>query len=326
MTSFADRFLASTNDIISQSLGQHVVIADPQGPAPLATIAEHLCLSANAKRARPLLCLYSHWLFDAPVADEFIKVGVAAEFIHAASLLHDDVVDGASKRRGKPSANAVFGNAQAVLAGNFLLTKAFDLLRPFPRALADKAITVVRDMTESALLEINSRGQLSLSEDTWHQIARGKTGVLFSWCGFSAAICAERKGYAQRLWAIGQIIGQIFQMADDLKDFGGDRNLKDQCQDIRNREPSLPIILALRSNQEVAQAFERCYEADNLGEEQVSFLREQVWASGAIKATRERMAQALAQVRTELMPFEGSAGKNYLDRFVTALAEDESYA
>lgn len=317
MTSFADSFLVSTNATICQALNTERV-----GQAALSAIAEHLCLSPNAKRARPLLCLYSHWLFDDLIDEKFVQVGVAAEFIHAASLLHDDVVDEASKRRGRSSANAVFGNAQAVLAGNYLLTKAFDLLRPFPRALADRAITVVGEMTESALLEINSRGCLDLNEETWRRIARGKTGVLFSWCGFAAAICAKQKKHAAKLWEAGQNIGEIFQMADDLKDFSGDYNLKDKCQDIRNKEPSLPIILTLKSSPEALNAFRRCYETNYLSEEQVAYLREQVLASGALIITQEYMQKSLAQVRDALAIFDGTLGKAYLDRWVSSLAQE----
>lgn len=322
MTSFADSFLVSTNATICQALNTEAVQShDRMGRAALGAIAEHLCLSPNAKRARPLLCLYSHWLFDDHIDEKFVQVGVAAEFIHAASLLHDDVVDEASKRRGRSSANAVFGNAQAVLAGNFLLTKAFDLLRPFPRALADRAITVVGEMTQSALLEINSRGSLELNEQTWRSIARGKTGVLFSWCGFAAAICAKQKKQATKLWAVGQSIGEIFQMADDLKDFSGDCNLKDKCQDLRNKEPSLPIILTLKSSPEAFEIFKRCYKTEFLDEDQVGYLREQVLASGALLVTQEYMQKTLAQVRDALVMFDGTLGKAYLDRWVSSLIE-----
>jgi len=322
VTSFADSFLASTNATISQVLNTEAVQKhDRTGKAALSAIAEHLCLSPNAKRARPLLCLYSHWLFDDLIDEKFVQVGVAAEFIHAASLLHDDVVDEASKRRGRSSANAVFGNAQAVLAGNFLLTKAFDMLRPFPRALADRAITVVGEMTESALLEINSRASLKLNEQTWRSIARGKTGVLFSWCAFAAAICTKRKSHAAKLWTLGQSIGEIFQMADDLKDFSGDFDLKDKCQDIRNKEPSLPIILALNSSSEALHAFTSCYETEFLSEDQVVYLREQVLASGALLTTHRYMQTLLSQVRDALVIFEGSLGKAHLDRWVAGLVD-----
>jgi geranylgeranyl pyrophosphate synthase len=322
VTSFAESFLASTNATISQVLNNEAVqTPDQMGRAGLSAIAGHLCLSPNAKRARPLLCLYSHWLFNDRVDEQFVRVGVAAEFIHAASLLHDDVVDEASKRRGLSSANSVFGNAQAVLAGNFLLTKAFDLLRPFPRALADRAITVVGEMTQSALLEINSRASLQLDEHTWRRIARGKTGVLFSWCSFAAAICAKEKAEAHKLWAAGQSIGEIFQMADDLKDFSGDSNLKDKCQDIRNKEPSLPIILAQKSSPEVLAAFKRCYESEVLNDEQVGFLKEQVLASGALTLTQKYMQKTLVELRDMLAIYDGTLGKTYLDHWVSSLIE-----
>jgi octaprenyl-diphosphate synthase len=308
----ADSFLERTNALIAQVLDNH-------STHNLHAIAQYLCLSENAKRARPLLCLYNHWLFDAPVAEDYIRIGIAAEFIHAASLLHDDVVDNASKRRGRASANALFGNARAVLAGNFLLTKAFNFLRTFPRPLADRAISVIADMTESALLEINSRASLDIDESCWHAIAQGKTGVLFAWCGYAAAFCAHNEDHADRLWSVGHHVGKIFQMADDLKDFDGDYNLKDSCNDIRNREPSLPLIIALNSSAHVKKIFAHYYEHEILSDEHVNTLRQEIIASGALMKIQNYMQNELLRAREKLAVFEGTLGKNFLDRWIADL-------
>lgn len=286
----------------------------------LSLACRHLCVSDHAKRARPLLSLYYHWMFSEQVAIDFTHIGVAAEFIHAASLLHDDIIDEADRRRGKSSANRLFGNATSVLAGDYLLTEAFDLLRPFHRSLSDQAILVVREMTKAAILEINYRGDTDLSVHAWRAIARGKTGVLFSWCGFAAGHCCNNQEASLRLWEVGERIGIIFQLADDLKDFDGDQNLKDVCRDIRNQEPSLPIILAIESDSSIKQRFSEAFAGSAIDEQVVSDLRDMVVNSGAIAKTRALMLRELDQVMTALSVYEGTKGKACLDRFASELA------
>lgn len=318
MTLLEDEFLAKTNGIMEEvltgswGLGVHA-------ERSLHAIARHLCISGHAKRARPLLCLYFHWLFADDVESDFIKVAVAAEFIHAASLLHDDVVDEANMRRGKASANAVFGNAQAVLAGDFLLTEAFDLLKPLGRELTDQAIMVVKEMTKAALVELNARGRMDLSEESWNTMARGKTGVLFSWCGFAAAICAKNQSDKERLWELGERIGHIFQMADDLKDFNGDQELKDLCQDIRNKGPSLPIILAAQADASIMKAFREGFSKERLSDDDVDYLRTLVLNSGALSETQGRIKHAEAEVRSLIAPYDGTLGKARLEEWVQKL-------
>lgn len=317
MTLLEDEFLVKTNSLIEEVLlGPYL---DGHAEQTLNSIARHLCLSSHAKRARPLLCLYFHWLFKSEVAADFVKVAVSAEFIHAASLLHDDVVDEANMRRGKASANATYGNAQAVLAGDFLLTEAFDMLRPLGRELTDQAIRVVKEMTKAALVEINARGHMDLSLEGWSTMARGKTGVLFSWCGFAAAVCAKGNDDKNRLWAMGEHIGHIFQMADDLKDFSGDQKLKDLCQDIRNKEPSLPIILAAHKEASIMREFRAYFKKAKISDSDVEHLRQLVMDSGALSDTRERIERALGEVKTLIAPYEGSIGKARLEQWVLEL-------
>lgn len=292
---------------------------DGSSAQSLATIAEHLCFSDHAKRARPLLCVYFHWLFNNELSPDLVKVAVAAEFIHAASLLHDDVVDNATMRRGKASANAVFGNAEAVLAGDFLLTEAFELLKFFPRELTTQAIVVVKEMTKAAFIEINARGKMELSIEEWNLMAKGKTGVLFSWCGYAAAMLAGKEPDKDRLWAAGEYIGQIFQMADDLKDFSGDQNLKNACQDIRNKEPSLPVILAAHRDPKIMKEFQTLYSKDILTDGDIYHLKNLVFKSGTIDEMHERLRHQEKSLRALIAPYQGTLGQEKLETWVKAL-------
>lgn len=319
MTQRVGEFLYKTNELIARRLmteSDSGLFAD----AHMAkTIARHLCVAPSAKRARPLICLYYHWLFNDDIDDRIVPIGVAAEFIHAASLLHDDVVDDAHKRRGLSSANALFGNASAVLSGNFLLTQAFDLLRPLQRDFIDKAIIVVREMTISAMLEIDTRGKLEVTKDSWYRVARGKTGVLFAWCGWAAAVNSQRLHDAERLWNLGFHIGNIFQMVDDLKDFSGDGQLKEVANDIRNKEASMPILIAVNNDAQIRNHFKEKFMQDALNDDDVIFLRDLVMSSSAIAITKDRIKSELAQVHDCLHVYKGTRGRAAIDEWILEL-------
>jgi geranylgeranyl pyrophosphate synthase len=284
----------------------------------LTLASRHLCISENGKRVRPLLCLYFAWLLEEKM-DDLASIGVAAEFIHAASLLHDDIVDEADRRRGKSSTNRLFGNAKAVLAGDFLLTEAFDLLRGFDRDLIDSAILVVRKMTQAAMMELNIRGRIDLSVDCLRQISQGKTGALFGWCGFAAAGLCNNKAVAKDFMEIGERIGFIFQLADDIKDFDGDQNLKDVCRDIRNRELSLPMLFALSEHENFRTDFETAFMGDDISEETALYLKSLVLKSSGLEKVRAMMYREFDWVMSAISPYANSRGRLCLERFIVNL-------
>lgn len=317
VTFLENDFLLKTNALIDERLFED---AHHASHCSAVSIARHLCIAPSAKRARPLVCFYYHSLFSEQENEGIVPIGVAAEFIHAASLLHDDVIDEAERRRGKKSANAVFGNAQAVLAGNYLLTQAFDILRPFDRKLIDKAIEVVREMTIGAILEINNRGSLDVDRASWHRVVQGKTGILFAWCGWAAAFNQKRYEDTERLWALGFRIGTIFQLVDDLKDFNGDGNLKEIANDIRNKELSLPVILAIESSPAIKKDFEKKFAQEVLCDEDVNFLKNLVLQSQAIEESKSHIRHELLAIEDSLSKYEGTLGKKALDQWMSELA------
>ena len=185
----------------------------------VAAASAHLCFAPGAKRFRPLVVERLGHLFD--VRGEALEsVAVAAELIHASSLLHDDVVDRSDERRGRPTANRRWGNAAAVLAGDWLLTRAFAALEQLPVALTHSAMSTVARMSASAIIEVEARGKV-LNYDRWRRMAEGKTGVLFSWAGASLVRLGggdetEATAAAERF---GLSLGVAFQLGDDLRDF-----------------------------------------------------------------------------------------------------------
>lgn len=312
-------FLIATNALIDERLKPVFANEDDIGQDILHLASRHLCISGNAKRARPLLCLYYHWLFDDKIVDDFVNIGVAAEFIHAASLMHDDIIDQAKKRRGKASVNLKFGNAAAVLAGDYLLTEAFDLLRPFERLLSDRAILAIRHMTRAAMIELNARGKVDIGISVLEEIAQNKTGVLFSWCGFASAICCRRVNDAEHLWNIGEQIGQVFQLADDLKDFDGDNDLKDACKDILNKEPSIPMVLAINQDPVIKLEFQKAFCENSIDNETAFKLMAMIKRSGAIERSRTMMKDKIDDILARMSVYRYSMGKEMIDHWVSEL-------
>lgn len=297
MRTSEQEFLAKVEELIV------IRLSSEEKELTLKQIGADLCLSKTAKRVRPLLCYKFANLLDVPIDDSLITIAVAAEFIHAASLLHDDVIDESDKRRGRPTANKTHGNSLAVLSGNFLLTEALTLLSFYDRALTDKVVEAVRHMSVAAMTEIESRGHVNLPLDGWRKMAVGKTGALFSWCGFATAAIGMKPEYFDVLWRVGSHVGLLFQMADDIKDFSGDHNTKDICRDIRNKEPSFPLIVAMEEDPVIKAHFKECFEAKTISLQQVTFLRDLVLSSRALKTAKDLMSKEGEIIKTLLEPW-----------------------
>lgn len=314
MEKLEKQFLMQVNALIDERLTPKAL----PGQVVLATICRHLCISKSAKRVRPLLCLYYQLMFDEKLDESLSSVATASEFIHAASLLHDDIIDEADKRRGKASANHQFGNAKAVLAGDYLLSEAFDILRPLDRALCEKAILVVKEMTAAAILELNSRGQVNTTLEELLLIAKGKTGVLFSWCGFATATLAKDEKAAVALWQVGESLGVIFQIVDDLKDFDGDQDLKDICRDIRNKEPSVPMILAMNNSPDLKEEFIKAFSSE-VSIEQALELKKQIISARGVKDSLSLVNAHTDKIMSILSPYKDTLGMKLVNNFVKEL-------
>lgn len=252
----------------------------------LMNACRHLSCAASGKRIRPLFFFYCYSLLKDDFSADLINIGAAAELIHVASLIHDDIVDDAQQRRGITSTNIKFGNKTAVLAGDFLLSQAFNLLIPFDRLLTDKAIVVVREMTKAAISELINRGHVDVSIEDITNIALGKTALLFSWCGFAAAIMSDHQEDIENLWNLGKHLGIIFQLADDIKDFHGDNLLKDVCRDIYNLDLSMPLILAIEENHELKNMIKNYHDNKILNNDEAYHIRKIILNTNAITKTK----------------------------------------
>jgi len=212
-------------------------------------------LSAGGKRLRPALVMLSAHasLVDYP-AHTIRSCAAAAELIHMASLIHDDVVDNAVERRGRPTANAAFGNQISVLVGDYLLAKSIYL------AATEGTMDVIRvfsdvtvGLSEGEVLQITAKGDADTSEETYLRIIEKKTaGFISGCCRIGAMLAGAGESTLESLASFGLNCGLAFQIADDLLDYVGNPEVTGKALDgdLREGKMTLPLILALRDTSE----------------------------------------------------------------------------
>jgi octaprenyl-diphosphate synthase len=212
--------------------------------------------SAGGKRLRPALLLISAKLFGRTTAAA-INLGAVVEMIHAATLVHDDVIDAAETRRGRPSSNVKWGNHTCVLAGDWLYMQAFQIaLRERNFQILDLLISLTQMMVEGELLQLERIGEIGISEADCMELVDRKTACLFSVCARLGAICGQADPQVQeKLGEYAWNLGMAFQLVDDVLDFTArEKTLgKPVGGDLREGKVTLPLVYAL----ECASAAER---------------------------------------------------------------------
>lgn len=260
--------------------------------------ARRLALSEGAKRARPLLIETLAQLAQLQ-RSTVIDFAAAVELVHTASLLHDDVVDAASSRRGDPTANAIWGNPVAVLAGDLVLTRALSILRPHGLAVVNKAIDVVDEMTRAVAAEVLGRGDADFTLAQWRPMAVGKTGALF---GFGAWLVAGHPERAGRFETALRHLGVAFQIADDLADLRLDGS-EAGLQDLDARNPSFPIMWALESASPALREAVRAFWADASAPRETAVeLARGLVGAGAIAVGREAASEEIRRAKAAFGP------------------------
>lgn len=222
----------------------------------ISQIAEYL-IAAGGKRIRPLLTIAAASLCGQ--TDGAPRVAAAVEFIHTATLLHDDVVDESAQRRGKPAANMVFGNKSTVLVGDFLFGRAFELMvETGDIRILDILSRASRIISEGEVLQMALTGDLSITLDQYRAVIDAKTAALFSAAAQAGAVCGgadEKQSLAMRDY--GHHLGMAFQMIDDVMDYETASGAmgKDAGDDFREGKMTLPVILALAAADDTERAF-----------------------------------------------------------------------
>ena len=223
----------------------------------ISELSNHL-INAGGKRLRPLLTLAASDLCNYSGASH-IKLAAAIEFIHTATLLHDDVVDESFQRRGKPTANILWDNQSSVLVGDYLFSKSFQLMVETDSLkvlsiLADASSTI----SEGEILQLSAVRNIKTDESAYFKIIEGKTAALFAAATEVGAVISnvERKK-ADALANFGKALGISFQITDDLLDYVGSEEVlgKNIGDDFREQKMTLPLIKAMQSANQSEQKF-----------------------------------------------------------------------
>ncbi len=242
-------------------------------------------IEGGGKRIRPLITSLACGMCGGD-PESAIPLGVGIEYIHAASLLHDDVVDGAESRRGKVSANLVFGNGVAVLTGDFMYAKALNMFATYGNLLMIKIVSkAVMDMAQAQVLEISKIGEI-IDEETYLRIIDGKTSALF---GASMAVGGLKAGCEdwKTLYEIGLGIGRAFQIIDDVLDYEGDPDKlgKPTGNDLREGKVTYPLISVIDNIS--TEIIEEVIEDINPSQESIERLQRAVIETGGTKRAKE---------------------------------------
>ncbi|MEO0912313.1 MAG: polyprenyl synthetase family protein, partial [Pseudomonadota bacterium] len=289
-------------------------------------VTAHL-VGAGGKRLRPLLTLAAAKLCGYE-GDHHIRLAATVEFIHTATLLHDDVVDESQQRRGRPTANLLWDNQSSVLVGDYLFARAFLLM------VETESLEVLRILSnasaviaEGEVLQLTAAQNLATDEATYMQVIRGKTAALFSAATEVGGVVAGAKpAHVSALRAYGDALGISFQIVDDLLDYGGTAAVfgKNIGDDFRERKMSLPVIRAVAAATPEERAFwERVIEKGRQEEGDLSEALRLMQAHGALVGTRETALEWGAKARGALEGLPASELRDLLMKlsdFVVARA------
>lgn len=235
----------------------HQYMTSPVGVIP--NLAAHL-IDAGGKRIRPLITLAAARLLGGG-GDGPRKLAAAVEFIHSATLLHDDVVDVSSRRRGKKSANVVWGNSASVLVGDFLFARSFNLMvETGDIQVLDILARAASVIAEGEVMQLAAANDADTTRERYMAIVNAKTAALFAAAARSGAVAAGRAGpEATALETYGRELGLAFQLVDDSLDYGGATATmgKNAGDDFRDGKVTLPVIFARDAGDESERRFWR---------------------------------------------------------------------
>ena len=263
----------------------------------IPALAEHL-IAAGGKRLRPLLTVAASRLCSGE-GEGARKLAAAVEFIHTATLLHDDVVDGSSLRRGRVAAHLIWGGASSVLVGDFLFARAFELMVETGslRAL-DILARASRVIAEGEVMQLTRAHDLNLGQETYLRIIEAKTAALFAAAAESGAVVAGAgEPRIRALRDYGLKLGLAFQLVDDALDYGGVSETlgKNAGDDFREGKATLPLLLAIARTTPRETAFwERTIDRRDQTEADFRRARELVIGTGALQSTLD-LAQDYAE-------------------------------
>jgi len=283
--------------------------------ALIPELAGHL-IAGGGKRMRPMLTLACASLLGYP-GTRHHKLAAAVEFIHTATLLHDDVVDGSGMRRGKRTANLIWGNPASVLVGDFLFSRAFELM------VEDGSLKVLRILSHASAViaegeveQLTAQRRIDTDEDHYLQIISAKTAALFAAaCRVSPVVAEASEDTELALECYGKNLGIAFQLSDDVIDYASDAATmgKGVGDDFRDGKMTLPVILAYARGSDSDRAFWRsAIGGDRIADEDLAHATSLLRSTDALADTIERARQYGRRAIDALGMFPASKAKSAL--------------
>ncbi len=276
--------MAAVDQLISENLASDVAL--------VSQVSEYIVLSGG-KRLRPLIVLLASRGLGYE-GKQHCRAAAIIEFIHTATLLHDDVVDSSDRRRGKDSANTVFGNQASVLVGDFLYSRAFQMMVDIDsmrvmKILADATNTIAA----GEVMQLMNVHDPDTSEDSYRQVIYRKTARLFEAGAQIAAVLAGQPQHEAAMLAYGQHLGEAFQLVDDALDFNAsaDELGKNLGDDLAEGKATLPLIYAMQQGSDDERDMIRRAIVSG-GLEQLDSIREVIESTGALQYTAARAQEA----------------------------------
>jgi octaprenyl-diphosphate synthase len=268
-------------------------------------VTAHL-VEAGGKRLRPMLTLASARMcgYEGPY---HVHLAATVEFIHTATLLHDDVVDESLQRRGRPTANLLWDNKSSVLVGDYLFARSFQLMvETGSLRVLDILSNAAATIAEGEVLQLTAAANLATTEDIYLKVVRGKTAALFSAATEVGAVIAGRdEATIRALHTYGDALGIAFQIVDDLLDYGGDAAAtgKNVGDDFRERKLTLPVIKAVaRADAEERAFWTRVIEKGDQRDGDLDHALALLARHGTMEATRAEALAWSASAKTALGP------------------------
>ncbi|MEO1919261.1 MAG: polyprenyl synthetase family protein [Paracoccaceae bacterium] len=278
-------------------------------------VTAHL-VEAGGKRLRPLLTLAAAQMCKYS-GEDHVKLAATVEFIHTATLLHDDVVDESGQRRGRQTANLLWDNKSSILVGDYLFARSFQLMVEIGRLkVLDILANASAMIAEGEILQLTAAQNIATTEEVYLQVVRGKTAVLFAAaCEVGGEVADAPQEQIDALHAYGDALGISFQIVDDLLDYGGaSASLgKNTGDDFRERKLTMPIILAIAKAETMERAFwVRTIEKGKQEDGDLDHAMKLMAKYGTLEKTRLKALNWANTAKTALDPMPDSELKSLL--------------
>ena len=279
------------------SLEQELTRATDDAEETLRAAARHL-VGSGGKRIRPTVTLLACGACSGELRTA-VPFACAAELTHSATLLHDDVIDDGPTRRGQPASRVLWGNAVSVLSGDWLLTRALEIVaaQPARSAALPALLATMRRLVEGEVLQLSLRGSFEATEQDYFDVVRGKTASLFGWSAAAGGWAAGVRGeIPDALAEFGEGIGMAFQLVDDALDYCGEPELlgKRLGQDFSEGKATLPLIRAFQREPELRERLTRLVEGREDAAAVAADVIQAVRRTGGVEAARELARQHTA--------------------------------